>query len=294
MKRKKIMAWVHYDLDGAISYLTLKWTFPKANIEYQPTTVQQFRERFAKWISTTDIQEYDQIYIMDLGVYGDRDLIDHKNVFIIDHHEGHGEYTHAKTVIKNGYSSAGLLAYKTFKALYNIKFTKPQLHLILLGDDFDSYKLELKESSQLNVVFWDSTDKFNTFIKNFSGGFNGFSIKQQNMIKIHDAILKKLKETITVYSGNVKINSKEYTVCSTFGSKYINEMADILIRDYNADVALIVNANTNHVSYRRNPKCDVDLSKLAEELGNGAGHEYSAGSEITDKFLEFTKLLKDS
>ena len=77
---KKIMCFTHWDLDGVVSYLVLRWTFPKANIEFLPTTVQNFRNAYTKWLVKHSLEDYDKVYIMDLGIYEDKDLIDKDNV----------------------------------------------------------------------------------------------------------------------------------------------------------------------------------------------------------------------
>ena len=287
------MCFTHWDLDGVLCYLVLKWTFPKDQIEYEATTAQTFRNTFTKWLSNHDLEDYDKVFIMDLGIYEDKDLIDYKNVFIIDHHPGHDKstYKNAKTAIKNT-GSACALAYKIFKGLYGTNFTKPQLHLIALAHDFDAYKLKDERSAKLNIVFWDSTNKFETFIKSFINGFNGFTLKQLNIIKIHDLALQKIKEGLDVYGGYETFQGKKRYVCATFANKYINEVADTLLKDYKSDIALVINIATNHVSYRRRKDgIDIDLSKIAAELGDGAGHEFSSGSKITENFENFTKKL---
>ena len=294
-KVKKIMVFSHFDLDGIVSYLVVRWAFPRANIECELATAQNFRDRFTTWMTNNDIDDYDTIFITDLGIYDHIDLVDRNNVFIIDHHEGHDNntYKHAKSVIVN-YSSAALLAYKTLKKLYNIKLTKPQLHLILLADDFDSYSFKLDHSRELDIVFWGLSDKFNAFIKSFGGGFHGFNMQHQNIIKLHMDELKDITNKMEVFSGNIDIQGKTRRVCGTFASKYINEVADILISDYDAEVVLIINIKNNHVSYRRRPNSDVNLKELAVTLGNGetsGGHEYASGSEITERVQAFTKLL---
>lgn len=287
------MCFTHWDLDGVVSYLVLRWTFPKAVIEYQATTVQNFRNTYTKWLSTHDLEDYDKVFIMDLGIYEDKDLIDYPNVFIIDHHPGHDSstYTKAKCIIKE-YGSACMLAYKAFKKIYKIKLTREQLHLLILADDFDSYKLEHKESAQLNTVFWDTNNKFEAFSRSFGAGFQGFDIKQENIIKLHDMKLQQIKDEIEVYAGKASLQGESRYVCSVFATQYINEVADILLNEYNADVALVINPKTDHVSYRRGTDCDVDLSKLAYDLGEGAGHAFSSGSKITENFVLFTKVLK--
>ena len=293
-KDKKIMCFTHWDLDGIVSYLVLKWTFPKKNIEYVATTVQSFRDSYTKWLKDNDPEDYDMIFILDLGIYEDKDLIDLPNVFIVDHHPHHDSttYKNAKSVIKTSVGSCCMLMYKAFKKLFNAQFKRPQVHLIMLADDFDSYKLEHEDSAKLNVVFWDTNDKVKAFVKSFGAGFNGFSKQQQNIIRIHDFKIQKIKDEVEVYGKTVSIQGKDRKVRAVFAHEYINEVADILIADYEAEVALIVNPNTDHVSYRRNPDSDVDLSVLAKKLGDGAGHEFSSGSKITDDFMEFTKTLE--
>lgn len=290
---KKIMCFSHFDLDGVVSSLVLKWTFPKANIQYELVTIKGFREQFTNWLCHNNIEDFDKIFIMDMGIYDHKDLIDHPNVFIIDHHEGHDSstYKNAKGIIKE-YSSNCMLAFKAFRKLYNVNATKAQLHLLLLADDYDSYQLKFKESLQLNTVFWGYTDKLGEFFKHFSSGFHGFNMQQENMLKIHDMELQKIKDENPVYAGNIKLQGKERRVCSTFARKYINEVADYLINDHNAEVVLIVNDGTSHISYRRRPDSDINLYELASKLSEGAGgHEYSSGGEVSDKFLLFTKQL---
>ena len=60
-----------------------------------------------------------------------------------------------------------------------------------------------------------------------------------------------------------------------------------------ADVAIIVNPNSGRVSFRRRAESkNVDVSRIAAKLVDGGGHEYAAGGQVTDKFMDFTKLLK--
>jgi hypothetical protein len=289
---KKIMCFTHWDLDGIMSYIVIRWAFPKATVEYMPTTVKSFRENYTKWLSTNELEDYDQVFITDLGVFEDKDLIDHEKIFIIDHHKGHENSTYSKaTAIIADYSSACKLAYKTFKTLYNIKVSREQLHLMLLADDYDSYKLELKDSVNLNLVFWETTNKFEEFTKSFINGFRGFTLKQQNMINLHKIKVEKIRSELEVYSGSVTIQGSKRYVCAACTKSCINEVADTLLKDYNAEVAIIINTNTNHASYRRGDSCDTNLAEFARDTAGGYGHEYSSGSEITDGFMEFMKNL---
>jgi len=292
--KKKYFVWTHYDLDGVVSYLNVRWGLNKP-IPYKTSTPKNFREDFTQWLVHNNIEDYDKIFILDLDVSDNKDLIDRKNFMIIDHHESHvknSDYKRATAIIKE-YKSAAELVYKVFKKLTDVKLTTEQKKLILFASDYDSYTLDLEDSSKLNTLFWNTSKGFESFVRNFSKGFHGYSLEQENIIKFYVQKLLQLKEQIKVYANKIKIQGKERYVCATFAEKNTNEIADILMNEYNAEIAFVVNVKSNHVSIRR-PKnvTDVNLSILAESLIDGAGHQYASGGVVTKKFCEFTKLLK--
>ena len=295
MKAKKFYCLTHFDLDGLTSYLVLKWSFPKAHITYDVTSIQNFRDKFTDWMASHNIDDYDKIFIMDYDVSEHRDLVDRKNVIIIDHHTSHDKgYKNATPIVKE-YSSAAMLAYKFFKKLYNIELTDAQKKLILLADDYDCYKLQFPDSRKLNTVLYETNNSVESYIKNFSRGFHGFTVEQQNMIKIYDMNLKKTIKDLTLYKNTVKIQNNDALVYATFADGFINEVAESLLDKHKADVAIVVNPKYNHVSYRTNND-KIDVSVLACKLGEDkecGGHAYAAGSRVTDKFMTFTKLLKE-
>lgn len=288
----KNFCFTHYDLDGASSYLMLRWVY--GGMPYKKTTPTRFREDFTQWLVSNNINDYDKIFILDLDVSDSADLIDRKNVFIIDHHISHelaADYKHATAIVKD-YPSAAKLSYKVFEKLHNIELDNAQKTLILLANDYDSYKLEIEASKKLNTIFWYQDKGFDNFIVNFAHGFKGFSRAQENIIKFIDDKIDNLKDTLNIYAGKVKIQGKERYVCATFSNKYINETAEILINSYNADIAIVVNQKMNRVSWRRGKDVeDIDLQVISKKLCNGGGHKYAAGGEITENFLQFTKLL---
>ena len=175
----------------------------------------------------------------------------------------------------------------------DVNLTDEQKKLIILADDYDSYNLQIPDSMKLNIIFWNTNKAFESFIANFSRGFYGFNIEQENMIKIHENKIKSLRENISVYAGKVNIQNKQRYVCATFCDTATNDVADILKDDFGAEIAIVVNTKKGTASFRR-PKenTDVNIALLAEKLVDGGGHEYAAGGTITEHFIEFTKLLK--
>jgi nanoRNase/pAp phosphatase (c-di-AMP/oligoRNAs hydrolase) len=291
------ICWTHYDLDGISSYLVLKWFHPKEVIELRTSQSKNFCKDWKAWINTVDISKYEKIYILDLDVYECIELIDKENVLIIDHHETHfkeiEKYKKATALIKI-YSSAAKLCYKIFSKLYpDIQLTDAQKKLIVLADDYDSYALQLEDSKKLNDLFWNTQKAQEEFIKWFINGFNGFNHQHITIIKQYENRLHNIKESLKVYSANIKIQNKIRKVCAAFSTTAINDVADILKKEYGADLAIVVNTKSKSVSFRiKDHTSDLDVSVFAEKIADGGGHKYAAGGKITESFMEFTKILK--
>ena len=103
-KTTKHCVFTHHDLDGAVTYLVLKWFYPNTDFEINIIrNVFEFRENYLNWCLKHKPTDYDQIFILDLDVSGNEDLIDKDNFFIVDHHETHEKaiYKHAKAFVKN-------------------------------------------------------------------------------------------------------------------------------------------------------------------------------------------------
>ncbi len=293
---KKIFCFTHYDLDGAISYLVTKWAHPGYKIECMPLTGADIRYELMQWRLKHDYEDYEKVFFLDLDVSGHADLIDHKNVIIIDHHKTHVDnmkYVNAVPIVKE-YSSACLLAYKIFKKLYNTEFSNIQKTLIIYGNDYDSYTNALPESRMLNIVFWNTQKSFDAFIENYSNGFRSFTKEQQAIIRIYENHLSETIKSLKVFQGiHADIDGECRVVVATFlDGQSPNDISDYLLKTYNADMSIIVNTKTKHISFRRPKDGTMRLDAFAKEYANGGGHEYSAGGTITDIFLNFTKTLK--
>ena len=294
----KFMVFTDSDLDGVVSYLVFRWFFKDHQIDVKPTTISKFRNDYSKWLSRNNINDYDKIYVLDLDVHECIDLIDNDKHTIIDHHKTHVDnlnYKNATTIVKE-YTSCCKLLYKIFKQLYNQDpLSFEQKKLLLMADDYDCYKLELPDTRYLNVIYWNTQNRFDSFVKNFYNGFTGFTYQQQNIIKLYNQEIKEMLDNLEVYGIKTSVQGKEVLILSTFTTKYINEIADVLL-DKGACIAIIVNTSSNHVSFRRSTTCDdINLIEFTNKVtgGSGGGHEYASGSEITDTFIDFTKCLKE-
>ena len=295
-RKKNIFCFVHFDLDGVVSYLTTVWAHPTKDVMYKAIGGYNIREEVTNWLLNNNFEDYDKIFFLDLDVTKAADLIDNENVFIIDHHKTHADnkyaYKKAKCIVKE-YSSACLLAYKVFKKLYNILFTEEQKKLIIYGNDYDSYTLNFIESSMLNAIFWNTQKSFESFIETYKSGYRDFTPQQLCIYKIYKNDLQTVTSKLNVFRGIYADTDGECrVVVATFANKFINEVADYIIDKYTPDVVLIINMNTKRVSFRRPRGGTMKLDIFASEIAEGGGHEYSAGGFLTDNFMDFTKQLK--
>ncbi len=289
----KIFVWSHFDLDGVVSYMVLKWVFKTNKLPCKFTSPSRFREDFEPWIKE-NADQYDKIFILDLDISKCQDLVDLPNISIYDHHATHiAKYANAKGGMQEC-SSASKLVYKIFSALPGVTFTDAQKKLILFADDYDSYTLKFPQSYQLNVLLFESQNKPFNFIEDFKNGFTQFNSMQSNVLILHEKKFKNILDNLPgTFIGTIKIQGKERKIVGTFADSCINEVADYISKKHNSDASFVVNLKSNHVSFRKhlNNVNDLDVSKIAATLCEGGGHKDTAGGILTEKFQEFTKLL---
>lgn len=295
---KPIMVFTHSDLDGVVSYLLIKWCFPKHKVLYkQISTASLAREEFRQWLLYNKFDDYSQIFILDLDIKDCYDLVDYENIFVIDHHTSHSAYISDPqhkpknaTIAVKPYSSASLLIYKLLQKMYDLKLNDAKKTLVVLADDYDSYKNVSPLSKQLNTIYWDTDKSFESFIDNFSDGFKGFNREQANIIQLREHDLNKIIPSLKIFETTMQINNQTVAIKATFANKMINDVAEYLIAEHKAQIAIVVNISSERVSFRRARNLEnIDVSELAEDLCDGGGHEYAAGGSITEAFKEFSK-----
>ena len=299
MSFNKIYVFTDFDLDGVASLLMLHWALgaKPGQLVFKTTTVTNFRKDFLTFLDQNNANDFDKIYILDLDVSKHSDLVDRKNIEIIDHHLSHVKaldvYKIAKTIVKETTSCAKLM-YNTFKD--KVELSKTQKYFIGLADDYDCYQFKLPETYELNCLY-TNTQKTSTkhraeiFLEKYYKGFYSFNSQEKFIIKEFVDRKNRAIANLEIFHGNVSIGGKERAVYGTTGNKFVNEICDHMLNTHPADIVFFVNADNSHISFRKSKNCEVDLSKLAAKMCDGGGHEYAAGGKITESFLNFTKLL---
>lgn len=295
MTKPKMFAWTDADCDGAGSYLVLSWLLG-AKIPYKVSPSNRFREEFLEWQKINKVTDFEKIFILDLDVSENVDLVDHPNVVIVDHHSSHfpnkGKYTKA-TVIVEECTSACKLLYKKLHKAAPTELTDNQKKLILHVDDYDSYQFQLPQTHGLNTLFWNfQGDRVQKFVDRFNQGFSCFTPEEENIIAFYQKRLERIKSELIIYHASLPIGNTVIQFVATFATEFLNDIAQYALEKTKAEVALVINNKTNKVSFRRSPKSTFNVSKLAEKFAEGGGHEFSAGGILTEKVLELSKLFK--
>lgn len=295
---EKYFIFTDCDLDGAGSYLMWKW-FTGKEPDRIAVRVNDFESKYKYWLSQGNLNKYDRVFILDLDVsrVNCLELVDNEKVTIIDHHQTHVEnmhaYKHAKTHIKQD-TSCTKIVYNMFRKSGRDLPHEKKL-LVAMIDDYDSYTLKIPESYHLNLLFWNyQGDRLEKFIKDFGSGFKPFTTEQQNIINFYVKKLENIKKDLAVHWAQIPIKGKgNFKFVSVFATECINEVADHIIKNYKADVGIVVNLNSNKVSLRKRKECELRMGSLAEKLfDSGGGHDDAAGGMICERFLQFSSLFK--
>ena len=293
---KKIHVFLHADLDGSACYLLLHWYLWNTPT-YTVTNHLNMKNDISRWLLKNKLEDYDEIYFAALDTCPIMHLIDEKNVQIFDHHQEAKRcrdlYKNAKVhVLEQGSTVLGL--YRHLKEKYSDrKISTEQRKFVALVDDYVSYRLlERVQSIGMNMLYWNfQGDKTLKLKERFDNGFSDFSEQEIKIIDFYKSKIKKIIDAADFYVGDVKIQGVFRKIIATFADTCINEVAAELT-EMGYEIAIIVNNDTQKVSFRKNHYSNVDLSKIAQSLTDGGGYKNTAGGIITEKFMSFTKLLE--
>lgn len=281
----KIFAWVNSDLDGIGSTVLLGNLFK--NFEYRHCFFGKFEEQYLPW-AKENAEDYDKIFVV--GMVLDQNLVkkidDHRVVFVSDRPDDFKTWDSTK--IQEECSSCTKLLYKKFKE--KVEFTKNLKKFFLYVDDYNSYDLKHEETKYLNALYRKSGgNRFVNFVNRFWNGFDGFTTTE---VKLAEGFFEELEdelEHITLYSGEWE----GFKVISTISKFSVNELSHSIMENYPADAVIVMNPDTQFVSFRKYKGSEVDIAKMAGNLCDGGGGEWASGGRITKEFLKFSETLRE-
>lgn len=288
---KNIGCVVHTDLDGVVSYLVLCWLYGR-KLDVVGTTPAKLEQDFDKLVSSG--KTWDRLYFLDLDVSKIGDKIDHESTVILDHHKTN-IYPFKNAVVRiYNETSCSKVIYDTFFNNTSKQLTSSQKTLIALADDWDSATKATPLSESLNIVYHSMSNKFNSFVEDYYDGFVPFDKFKQNTIFLYKKHKKEYLDSLNPFIGTVDFNGQsDVKVGAIFCDKFVQECCDFLFTQFGVDVAIAVLMDQKRIAVRRNSNnTQIDVSKFVQRIASGGGHEAAAGGNLTDEFVEFTKMLK--
>jgi oligoribonuclease NrnB/cAMP/cGMP phosphodiesterase (DHH superfamily) len=292
MNNQKIQVVTHTDLDGVVSYLVLCWLYGR-KLDVMGTTPMKLEQDYEKLVAT---KTWDRIYFLDLDVSKLGEKIDKPGTVILDHHKTN-LYQFKKGIARiYNETSCAKLIYDTFFKDTGKTITSAQKTLIALADDWDSATKATPLSESLNIVYHSMSDKFNSFVEDYYEGFIPFDKFKQNTIALYKKHRTEYINGLNPFFGTIEFEGqKDVEVGAVFCEKYVQECCDWLLQGPSSEgceIAIAVILNQKRIAVRRRHDSQIDVSKFVQRIAGGGGHEAAAGGNLTEDFMEFTKMLK--
>jgi hypothetical protein len=284
----------HKDLDGAVSLLTFLWSKPNDTVIFNGITNLEIC-KIKDYVKNTVNPK--NIYIFDISLRPEfLPELDKSYITIIDHHKRSEEFLNSfknSKILHKEYSSNCLLLKKLlFKD--DFVLNAQQKKLIELTDDFDSNTFSIKESSDLNILFWlEYKNNFNKFISDYKNGYVSPTPEQTKKINFAKSVAQKEASNVNPYIGTLSISGQTK---KTIGIQIENPnhlTLDAIMKSYDADLYFFIIPKYNKVIIKqKQTDLRIDLPNFCKKFCDGFGNMYSATGKITPLFMELTKNLK--
>ncbi len=282
--KSRIFVWANSDMDGAASVILFRTIFSKFN--YRSVFFGAFEEQYKKW-AKDNLEDYDKVFVVGMVLSQKLlDEIDDPRVVVISDMGEEYEMDDG-LLIDEKCTSCCKLIFKKFRK--HGKFTKNIIRLIGYVNDYNDYQLKYPESMYLNGL-WRKTSygRFDKFVDRFKDGYDGLTDSEMQRARDFMKEIETEMENIDLYYGLYK----DYRVYAVFSKLSVNEVAHHLMKKCNCEVVIVVNQDTNFVSFRKPRESEANIARMAKKLCDGGGGEFAAGGSITKEFIEFTQNLK--
>ena len=283
-----VLVFANTSLDGAGSTLLIKWLYKEKLREF--IIVEATETNIVNEINSRQkhFNNYDKIFVVGicLSEVQIRE-VDKHSIVVFDHHASHTHllhnYNNSKGIVEESTSCVSLIQSK-FKSAINIS---PEQELLLkYVDDYTSFNLKYNDSLKLSAIFFTyNRPKVSKFVEYFENGMRPYNIQEKNSIKIYIKQFKDQLENKPNF-GNIK----NYKAVAIFANNLVSNIAHYIISKYKADIGIVINLDTNSVSFRRCTHCDIDVSILSKTFCEGSGSICASGGKLTP---QFANLLKD-
>lgn len=270
----------HHDLDGILSHIVLKTTFP--DIELVSGTYRNINDFFEKHVVSSSTK-YDHIFITDISLDEERFkefLLKSTNIHLIDHHPISEKTIINKKLFSIEYSGCALTL-QYLKKNFGQTFTEKMQRLIELGNDYDIWKHEFLLSKYLNRLFYHYTCK--KFIERFKDGFDNLNEDERIFLKKNNDYLKNVFQNINF------IKLEDHIIVAFTKEGNVDEICQYLLStNIGVDTVFHHHVESGVLSMRGKYR-GIDFGEFLKEFGGG-GHKEAAGVRITTE-KEFDTLV---
>lgn len=260
----------HQDLDGVISSILVKKTFQ--DVKVIPCTYRTINDILDSELRSKD---YDKVFITDISIDEKRfkPLIDSypNKFFLIDHHPRETVSTLLNSYVKVGDDAACKMTSDYLEANFDIVFTDEMKRLVLLGDDYDTWKHHHKLSKYMNRLYFSIG--FYKFSERFKDGFSGFNEDEK-------AFLMKNQKYIENFLNEIESVNLGSGILFADLADNIDEAAEFLLKtNSDIDTIFLYNGNLKKMSMRGIFK-GVHFGDFLTKFGGG-GHKTAAAVSVS-------------
>jgi oligoribonuclease NrnB/cAMP/cGMP phosphodiesterase (DHH superfamily) len=162
--------------------------------------------------------------------------------------------------------------------------------VVLLADDNDRWIHNLPGSRELalTVAALSGMDAYHELVRidssvNYSAKMRGAYDKASGELAESISLAYKTK-------ADKKVDEFGISIVAALCNGFTSEVADTLRKDFKNAIFVLFNLKDQRFSLRRSPECDINLDRLAQQLGGG-GHPAAAGFDLIEKGGHFQRYL---
>jgi uncharacterized protein len=299
----KVKLFTHTDLDGVGCAIIAFLSFGKGNVDVEYCNYHDINDAVVNYFSTNDGVLHDRIFITDISVNKKvADILDQYyqngvNIRLFDHHDTamwlndyHWAYVLDRHHLDKKKASGTSLFYQYLLSKDpNLEVADDFVELVRLYDTWEWTIVKDERPNDLNSLL--TIYGRGRFVNQMIQRFKSLSFGKPFYFTEQDSLLLQLhKEKIQNYVKHKEksmhvLDIFDYKAGVVFAEQFINDVAHHL-HDLHPelDFIAVVNPYYESISFRTNRE-DIDVSKIASELGGG-GKPQTAGAELSKEDIE--------
>lgn len=274
---KRVLNITHFDMDGAASSIILGNVYQ--NIKYKYLRYDEVDS----YLEKLNFSEYDIVIMTDISPTK-AELIEDKNVFLLDHHDSalFLNCPEKNRIVRNG-KSAALLVKEFFEHLFGIDLSELN-EFCKVVNDYDMWVNKDPRGWCLNELYYKYWN--DGFRNRFFHGDLNFSEDEKTFI------LERKRKFDEVFNALEIYDLDSISGCLTFAHEFINDVCSKLLKKYK--IVLCLSPKSKNCSIRVNNP-DVHIGQILKEFGFGGGHAQAGGMRGNDTqvFQQNVDFLED-